>query len=159
MTAIETAPARTLFFDDIEIGGTVLTGWITADEAQMIDFARQWDPMPIHVDRAAAAASMFGGITASSVYSFGLKQLLVKQILTEDAVICMLGFGDGKLPTALHAGRRVRLEATWLDKRVSRSRSDAGILSFRIRLITDRDEVVLDFVETVLIRLRGTATC
>lgn len=150
-----TAPDPTLYFDDIVPGERVETASILVDEAHMTAFAREWDPMPVHVDPEAATASMFGAITASSVYTWGLKQLLVKQILTEESVICMLGFDAGKLPAALYAGRRVRLVATWLDKRLSVSRPDRGIVRFAVRLVTDRDEIVLDYVETVLMRCRG----
>ena len=149
------AERRTHFFDDIEPGVTIVTEPMPIDEAHMIAFARQWDPMPIHVDRDAAAASQFGAITASSVYTMGLKQLLVKQLLSEESVICMLGFTDGKLPCPLKAGRHVRLEATWLEKRLSSSQPDRGIVRFRIRLVTDIEEVVLDFVETILVRVRS----
>ena len=148
----------THYFEDIEPGGTVVTAAMRVDEQHMIDFAQAWDPMPIHVDRQAAAASQFGAVTASSVYTMGLKQLLVKQLLTEESVICMLGFTDGKLPAALKAGREVRLEATWLDKRLSISQPDRGIVRFRIGLITDQDECVLDYVETILVRARGRQT-
>ena len=142
------------YLDDIEPGMTVVTTAIPVDAGHMIAFAREWDPMPIHVDPVAAAASIFGGITASSVYTFGLKQLLIKQVLTDRGVVCMLGFGEGSLPAALHAGRMVRLEAQWLDKRQSASRPDTGVVRFRIRLITDRDEIVLDYVETVLMKTK-----
>lgn len=145
----------THYFEDIQPGSTAHTDWMTIDEDHMIAFAQQWDPMPIHVDRAAAAASPFGGITASSVYTWGVKQLLVKQLLTEESAICMLGFTEGSLPAALRGGQRVRLEAEWLDKRRSGSRPDCGIVRFRIRLVTDHDEVVLDYVETLLLRMRA----
>lgn len=148
----------THYFEDIEPGTTAHTDWMTIDENHMIEFARQWDPMPIHVDRVAAAASPFGGITASSVYTWGIKQLLIKQLLTEESAICMLGFTEGSLPAALRGERRVRLEAAWLDKRRSGSRRDCGIVRFRIRLLTDQEEVVLDYIETLLLKMRAATT-
>jgi acyl dehydratase len=99
----------TLYFEDIELGVTAVTEPIYVFEDEMIAFARHWDPMPIHIDRDAAAKSQFGGITASSVYTMGLKNLLVKQLINEESVICLLGFSDGRLPAALKADRAVRL--------------------------------------------------
>ncbi len=144
-----------LYLDDIEVGAIAVSHTMGVDAAHMIAFAREWDPMPIHVDPVAARASIFGGITASSVYTFGLKQLLIKDILSPDAVVCMLGFDSGRLPAALHAGRQVHLEAKWLEKRGSSSRPDCGIVRFGIRILTDHNEVVLDFIETILMRARA----
>lgn len=148
------ASGETYYLEDIRVGDTVVSRPMFADEEHMVSFAREWDPMPIHTEAAAAAASIFGGITASSIYTWGLKQLLIKQVLTDKSVVCTLGFDAGRLPTALHAGRLVHLTITWLDKRASASMPRHGIVRFGVRLVTDRDETVLDYVETVLMRCK-----
>jgi acyl dehydratase len=52
-------------FDDIEIGSSITVGtWVFETDA-ILDFARDFDPQPFHVDEAAAAESHFGGLIAS----------------------------------------------------------------------------------------------
>lgn len=61
-------------YSDIEPGESDDSGWLVLEEEGMIAFAQEWDPMPFHVDANAAAKTVFGAITASSLYSWGLKQ-------------------------------------------------------------------------------------
>ena len=61
-----------LYFEDFTPGRRFKTRGMTLTEAQIMDFAWQWDPQPFHVDAEAAAASPFGGIIGS-----GFQTLLV----------------------------------------------------------------------------------
>jgi acyl dehydratase len=137
-------------YRDIEPGHVDESDWLALDEAAMIAFAREWDPMPFHVDPDAAADTLFGAVTASSVYSWALKQKLVKQLIDPRGVVGMLGFDEGRLAQPLYANRRVKLVIDWLEKRASRSQPDRGVVRFRVRLVTDRDETALDYIEALL---------
>ena len=53
------------YWDDYEVGQKFPLGSTTFTEQEIVDFARQFDPQPFHVDAEAAKASMFGGIIAS----------------------------------------------------------------------------------------------
>jgi len=54
-----------MWFEDIEIGAKRALGSYTFHEAEMIAFAKKYDPQPIHIDADAAKKSMFGGLIAS----------------------------------------------------------------------------------------------
>ena len=45
---------------------------IVADADAMVDYARQYDPRPFHVDADAAKKTSFGGLVASAGYTFSL---------------------------------------------------------------------------------------
>ncbi|ADH89771.1 MaoC domain protein dehydratase [Ancylobacter novellus DSM 506] len=53
------------FFEDIEIGEKTRLGTYTFTEAEIVAFARAWDPQPFHLDAAAGARTHFGGLVAS----------------------------------------------------------------------------------------------
>ena len=54
-----------MYFDDLPVGFTHETGSQSLSEEEIIAFARQYDPQPFHIDREAAAESIYGGIIAS----------------------------------------------------------------------------------------------
>lgn len=56
---------RSLFLEDLEIGQVWTGGPIEMTEADIIRFAREYDPQPMHVDAEAAAKGRFGGLIAS----------------------------------------------------------------------------------------------
>ena len=57
--------APTLFWEDFTVGEVHEMGKHTFTTEEIIDFAKQFDPQPIHTDPEAARASYFGGLIAS----------------------------------------------------------------------------------------------
>jgi acyl dehydratase len=56
-------------FDELSVGQEFDFGTVTMTEAEILDFARRYDPQPFHLDRDAAAASIFGGLIASGLHT------------------------------------------------------------------------------------------
>ncbi|MGH7092585.1 MAG: MaoC/PaaZ C-terminal domain-containing protein, partial [Stellaceae bacterium] len=56
---------KPLYFEDYPVGAVFEGGAIAVSEADILDFARRWDPQVMHVDKAAATAGQFGGLIAS----------------------------------------------------------------------------------------------
>ena len=54
-----------LHLDDLAPGQVYPLGRRTLGRDEIIAFAREWDPQPFHLDEAAAAASIYGGMIAS----------------------------------------------------------------------------------------------
>jgi acyl dehydratase len=69
-------PPDPRFFEDYAAGQVHDLGTTTASESQIIEFAREFDPHPFHLDPAAAAATSFGGINASGWHTIGLAMRL-----------------------------------------------------------------------------------
>jgi GGDEF domain-containing protein len=55
------------YFEDFFEGQDLDLGSRTLSEEEIIAFATQFDPQPFHVDKEAAAASIYGGVIASGV--------------------------------------------------------------------------------------------
>jgi len=66
-----------LYFEELEIGtrgaaGPYLVSRPTSSRDEIIQFAKQYDPVPRHMDEEAAARSIFGGLSASSAHTFSI---------------------------------------------------------------------------------------
>ncbi|MGO3327605.1 MaoC/PaaZ C-terminal domain-containing protein [Gordonia sp. (in: high G+C Gram-positive bacteria)] len=61
-----------LYAEDLLVGDVYELGTTCATEAEIIDFARRFDPLPIHIDPTAAAAGPFAGIIGSASHSMAL---------------------------------------------------------------------------------------
>lgn len=53
------------YAEDFKPGMVIELGSHSLEKDEILDFARKYDPMPFHVDDAAASKSIFGGLIAS----------------------------------------------------------------------------------------------
>ena len=79
------------YFDDIPVGYQSVVGAWTLERDEVVAFARIWDPQPFHTDEAAAEASIYGGLTASSLHLFAICTRLFFDHADRIAVLAMLG--------------------------------------------------------------------
>src|ERR1700686_4147174 len=90
-----TAPPDDRYFEDYPPGHVYEFGTITVSEAEIIDFARQFDPQYFHIDPEKAKASRFGGIVASGWHTIGLAmRLYVDHYLSSVASLASPGTDD-----------------------------------------------------------------
>ena len=66
-----------LYAEDLEPGRDYKFGTWAMTQADIIDYARQWDPLPIHIDIEAATAGPRGGIIASGLHTLAIYQRLL----------------------------------------------------------------------------------
>ena len=59
-----------MYFDDLKVGMTVDIAPAFIDKEKMLDFARTYDNIPLHMDEDYAKASPFGALIAPGVMSF-----------------------------------------------------------------------------------------
>lgn len=69
------------YAEDLVPGRELPLGSLTMTEADIVAYARQWDPLPIHVDPVAAAAGPHGGIIASGLHTLAVYQRLAAPVL------------------------------------------------------------------------------
>ena len=59
-----------MYFDDLKIGMSVQIAPAVIKKEKMLDFARDYDNIPLHTDEAYAKATPFGALIAPGVMSF-----------------------------------------------------------------------------------------
>ena len=145
-----------LFYEDMLVGTSVTSLPLTVDRDELVAFARRWDPMPFHVDEAAGQAA-FGGITAPGVYVLALKQQLVHRLPEPHAVIASLGYDEVRFLEPVRPGDTLHLRLDWLERRLSSSKPDRGIVTIRLSLINQVGAAVMSHLDTILVRRRDSA--
>jgi acyl dehydratase len=138
------APIDDRYFEDYVPGAAYEYGYLQVTEAEIIDFARAFDPQPIHIDPDFAASGPFGGLIASGWHSAGLfTRLFVTHYVSRPAGLASPGVDELCWPVPLRPGDSVRIRVTILDSRVSRSKPDRGIVRGHGQLINQNDGDVL----------------
>lgn len=84
-----------IYFEDLSVGDTETFGSYTVTREEIVEFARQYDPQPFHVDPEAAAQSPFGGLVASGWHTTAMTmRVLVDDFLARAATRGALGVDE-----------------------------------------------------------------
>ncbi len=140
-----------LNFDDVVVGESHTFGPYRVPEQELIEFNRRWDPLPMHLDAAAARAKGHRGITASGQYTLCVKQLFVNQTPWRNSVIGALGFDEVRFPHPVYIGDELSAVVVCTHKRRSKSKPDRGIVTLSMRIYNQNDETVLSYRDTVML--------
>ena len=143
-----------LYFEELEIGTRSVAGPYSVSSDEIIQFAKQYDPVPRHIDEEAAARSVFGGLTASSAHTFSIFILLATRRQPQLRVLAVLSFDELRLPHAVRPGDELDLETTVLEMRESKSKPDRGIVRTGVLLRNQRHETVLECTSTIFVGRR-----
>lgn len=137
-------PASDRYFEDYEDGAVYEYGHVAVTEAEIIEFARRFDPQPIHVDPAFAATGPFQGIIASGWHTGSIMmRLFADHFLSRVASLASPGLDELRWPAPVRPGDSLRLRVAVLEARPSRSKPDRGVVRTRAELLNQDDEVVL----------------
>ncbi|MEV0664504.1 MaoC family dehydratase [Actinomadura luteofluorescens] len=149
------APIDDRYFEDYTAGTTYEYGHVTVDEAEIIEFARRFDPQPIHVDPDFAASGPFAGIIASGWHTGSIMmRLFADHFLSRVASLASPGVDELRWPAPVRPGDTLRLRVTVLEARPSRSKPDRGIVATRAELLNQDDQIVLHTLPANLLRRR-----
>jgi acyl dehydratase len=150
-------PAEDRYFEDYVPGAVYEYGYVTVSEAEILEFARAYDPQPIHVDPEFAAQGPFGGLIASGWHTAAIgMRLIVGHYLSKVASIASPGIDELRWPAPLRPGDTVRMRITIVEARRSRSKPDRGLVRTHAEMITQNGETVLTLTAMNLLRARST---
>ncbi len=145
----------TTYYEDLEPGQIVEYGCFTANKAEMLAFARQWDPRPFHIDEAFAKTTLYGSLTASGIFTLSAFVKLCCAGTADYAVRGALGYENLRFAAAVKPDDVLAGQSEILGKRPSKSRPELGIVRSRDTMTNQRGEIVLDMSVAYLIKLRG----
>jgi acyl dehydratase len=152
------APIDDRYFEDYAPGAVYEYGYVTVTEADILDFARQFDPQPMHVDPEFAARGPFHGLIASGWHTAGIMmRMFVDHYLSRVASLASPGLDELRWPAPVRPGASLRLRATVVEARRSRSKPDRGLVRTQSELFNQNDEVVLRVTAMNIISARPPA--
>jgi acyl dehydratase len=131
-------------------------GPIEIDEPEVIEFARQFDPQPIHTDPEAARAGPFGGLIASGWHTVSLTmRVLVDNYLARGASLASPGVDELRWLQPVRPGDVLRVRATVVEARRSQSKPDRGLVRTKIEVLNQDERVVMSLTAMNLFRCRS----
>jgi acyl dehydratase len=137
-------PVTDRHFEDYAPGAVCVYGDIVMTEAEIVAFARRYDPQPIHTDPAAAARGPFEGLIASGWHTIAcVMRVLVERYLSHVAAIVSPGIDELRWKAPVRPGDVLRVRITVEEASPSRSKPDRGLVRSYIEALNQRDEVVL----------------
>ncbi|HEY2280800.1 MAG TPA: MaoC family dehydratase [Streptosporangiaceae bacterium] len=153
-----TVPLTDRYFEDYVTGAVYEYGYVSVTEAEIIEFARRFDPQPMHVDPEYAVTGPFGGIIASGFHTAGLfMRLYVDHYLSRVASLASPGIDETRWPAPVRPGDKLWIRTTVVETRRSKSKPDRGLVHTRGEMFTDDDRPVLSLVALNFLKARNFA--
>ena len=144
------------FFEDFEPGQVYELGSRTVTEADIIAFARDWDPQPFHTDPEAAAESAFGGLIASGWHTGAMwMRLYVDSLLGGPASQGSPGIEELRWLAPVRPGDTLHGRLTVLETRPSERRPGRGTVRIRGEMENQEGVTVLSLVSRGHFTRRG----
>lgn len=148
----------TLTFEDFQPGhfGTFGPRHVTREE--IIAFAAEFDPQPMHLDEEAAKHSMLQGLAASGWHLCSIMmRMLYDGFLHRAASLGAPGIDELKWVAPLRPGDDITLDIHVLEARVSSNRPELGIVTFRATIRNAAGHTLLDAKWPAMFRLRDAS--
>lgn len=148
----------TKYLDDLAAGDRFVTGGVTLTEGGIIDFALSYDPQSFHLDAAAAAESIYGGLIASGFQVVTLAfRLFIQSGVLAGSSMGSPGIDELRWFAPARPGDTLHAEVEVLAVTPSKSKTDRGIARLRYTMLNQRREAVAGFIVNHLLLRRPAA--
>lgn len=145
------------YFDDFEVGERwPIEVTYSMTEKEIVSFAEKWDPQPFHVDKDAAAKSIYGTLTACGSHIQSVVLRLAQGLPHETAVLGALGYDEVRFHKAAKLNDVLSLTIECIDTKPSSSKPDRGIVKNRHILENQDGETVFTQTTTLLISRKSS---
>jgi len=143
------------YFEDVRPGESDTLGSHTFTEAEIIAFARKYDPQPFHIDPEAAKGTMFGGLIASGWHTCAIMMRMTADTIRRNqlATTGSPGVDSCRWLKPVRPGDTLTGRSQVLEAWPSRSKP-FGFVRSRIELLNQRGEIVLSLVGLSMYRRR-----
>jgi acyl dehydratase len=136
-----------LYFEDLVPGAVITFGPRTVTRQEIVAFAAEFDPQPMHLDEEAAKKTMLRGLSASGWHTCAIMMRMIYDGFIQGKNAASMGapgIDELRWVKPVRPGDALSMRLTVLDKREPKSRSDLGFVQCRCELLNQHDEVVLD---------------
>jgi acyl dehydratase len=145
------------YFEDVQIGETTRFGRYAVTREEIVEYARQFDPQPFHLDEEAARQSLYGGLIASGWHTAAMFiRMVCDEMIPGAATAGAKGFDDLRWIKPVRPGDVLSVESEVREK-IEGRRPDVGTVKVESRISNQRGEVVMSLVSLVLYRRRPPA--
>jgi acyl dehydratase len=138
------------YFEDVKVGDVMRFGRYAVTREEIVEYARQFDPQPFHLDEEAARQSLFGGLIASGWHTGAMFiRMVVEHMTPEHATTGAMGFDDLKWLKPVRPGDVLSVESE-IKEKIEGRRPERGTVKIESRIVNQRGEVVMSLVSLVI---------
>lgn len=143
------------FFDELGVGDTVTTRRMTLTEGQIVDFACQYDPQHMHVDKVSAEQGQFGGLIASGFQTMAISfRLFFETGVVVESNIIGPGMDAIRWTAPVYPGDTIHGVWEVLETTPSKSKLDRGSVRWGVTVINQKGDTVMTYEPIMVMRKR-----
>jgi acyl dehydratase len=147
-----------LHWEDFTPGAVAVYGPRLVTREQIVAFAAEFDPQPMHLDEAAARTTMLGGLAASGGHICCLlMRIIADGMVNKTHSMGAPGVVEVRWLKPLRPNTQVRVRATVLETRAPKSRSDFGFVTCLFEMLDGHDDVITTLTSPLMIKRREAA--
>ena len=133
-----------LYWEDFLVGSVAEFGPRLVTREEIIAFAAEFDPQPMHMDEDFARATMLGGLAASGWHTCAIgMRMIADGFITNSESIGSPGVDEVRWLKPVRPGDRLTLRRTILETRPLASRPEWGLVRFRFELFNQAGEKMM----------------
>jgi acyl dehydratase len=152
------SPPYRYYWEDFPVGQVRDFGATRVTHDAIVDFARQFDPQPFHVDDEAARHSLFGRLCASGWHTCALAmRMMCDDYLLDAASLGSPGIDNLRWLRPVFPGDTLSVRLTVLDARPMASRPQVGLVQSRWEVRNQQGDTVLTMEGWGMFRRRDGA--
>lgn len=151
------APRDDRWFEDYVPGAVHELGTFSFSEADIVEFAKRYDPQRFHIDPVAAKQTPYGGIIASGWHTIAaMMRLVVEGFTSAVGGLGSPGIDELRWIKPVRPGDVLAVRATITESRRSQSKPDRGLVHALFEVRNDKGEVVMSVRTMTFVKTRPT---
>jgi acyl dehydratase len=144
--------------EDFVVGAVTELGTLCLSRDDIVEFAAEFDPQPMHLDEGAAQNTLVGGLFASGLHTVCMHmRLLADGLLRDSMSMGSPGVDEVRYLAPVRAGDRLTLRLEVLGARPSKSRPEMGLVNFRSHMVNADGKPVMQVTSTLIFGRREVA--
>lgn len=148
-------PSPKLYFEDFHVGRIFALGPKAVNADEIVEFAKEFDPQPMHLSEAAGKASILGGLSASGWHTSSMfMRMMIDSYLLASVSEGAPGIDAMEWRKPVLAGDTLKGRSTVEAARPMRSRPHIGIVTLSHELENQRGEIVMRSRNSIMFRRR-----
>ncbi|MCP4298347.1 MAG: MaoC family dehydratase [Proteobacteria bacterium] len=144
MTSKFNHPDEDRYFEDYQKGAVYEFGPIKMEKSRIIDFAKEFDPQPIHVDEEFATNGQYKGLISSGWHTGSvMMRLYADNYLSPVSSLGSPGVDELRWLLPVRPGDMLSTRISILEAKLSKSKPDRGVVTSFIEVLNQNNEIVM----------------
>jgi acyl dehydratase len=155
LLAIMSPVMNTFVFEDFKLGHFGQFGPHRVTREEILAFAAEFDPQPMHLDEEEASRSMLKGLSGSGWHLCSvMMRMMFDGFIGRTASLGSPGVNELRWLAPLRPGDELMLDVDVTEARVSRSRPATGIVTFKAVVSNAAGQALCEMVSPIIVRRR-----